>query len=52
MESDVESATMGLRQEAKHAEKIREQSSACKLYMIIAAETALLAFLIIMGFSH
>jgi hypothetical protein len=52
MDEDVESATMGLRQEAKHAERIREQSSVCKLYMIIAGETVLLVFLIIMGFSH
>jgi len=52
MDEDVEAATMGLRQEAKHAEKIREQSSVCKLYLIIAGESALLTFLLVMGFSH
>ena len=31
MEGGVEAATMGLRAEAKHAEKIREQSSVCKV---------------------
>jgi len=52
MEGGVEAATMGLRAEAKHAEKIREQSSVCKLYIVIAALTALLVFLLVMGFSH
>jgi hypothetical protein len=52
MEGDVEEATSGLRAEARHAEKIREESSVCKLYIIIVALTALLIFLIIMGFSR
>ncbi|GMH80756.1 hypothetical protein TrLO_g15067 [Triparma laevis f. longispina] len=52
MEGGVEAATMGLRAEAKHAEKIREQSSVCKLYIVIAGLTGLLVFLLVMGFSH
>ena len=52
MEGGVESATEGLRAEAKHAEKIREQSSVCKLYIVIACLTGLLVFLLVMGFSH
>ena len=52
MEGGVEAATIGLRAEAKHAEKIREQSSVCKLYVVIAALTGLLVFLLVMGFSH
>ncbi len=51
METDVEAATVGLRAEARHAEKIREESSTCKLYLIIVGLSALLVFLIIMGFS-
>ena len=52
MEGDVEAATSGLRAEARHAEKIREESSVCRLYLIIIALTVLLVFLIIMGFSR
>ena len=52
MEGGVESATEGLRAEAKHAEKIREQTSVCKLYIVIACLTGLLVFLLVMGFSH
>ncbi|GMI52776.1 hypothetical protein ScalyP_jg7265 [Parmales sp. scaly parma] len=52
MDVDVEKATAGLRAEARHAQKIRQESSVCKLYIIIAGLTALLCFLIVMGISH
>ena len=52
MEGDVEGATEGLREEARRAERVREESGVCRLYIIIVALTALLVFLIVMGFSR
>jgi len=51
MDLDVEKASAGLRAETRHAEKIRQESSVCKLYIIIAALSALLCFLLVMGMS-
>lgn len=51
MENDVENATMSLRQEARHAEKVREQSQTWWLYLCIALEVGALAMLLVLGFS-
>merc|ERR1711998_420260 len=46
MDLDVDKATMGLRQESKHANKIREQAGNCYLYICIAALLGILILLL------
>ena len=48
MDYDVDKAAIGLKQEARHAEKIREQTKLCYLYMCIII---LFVILILLQFS-
>lgn len=51
MDSDVEQAHQGILEETRRAEKIREDRSLWRLYMIIAGLSVLLFLLILMGLS-
>merc|ERR1712232_1015735 len=51
MDVDVERATVGFQDEARHAEQARQQTSVKKLYSIIAGLSILLLFLLSIGFS-
>mmetsp|Transcript_22882 Transcript_22882/g.52425 ORF Transcript_22882/g.52425 Transcript_22882/m.52425 type:complete len:225 (-) Transcript_22882:211-885(-) len=51
MDVDVDRATVGFEDEAKHAEQARQQTSVKKLYSIIAGLSILLLFLLSVGFS-
>mmetsp|Transcript_17303 Transcript_17303/g.58746 ORF Transcript_17303/g.58746 Transcript_17303/m.58746 type:complete len:195 (-) Transcript_17303:51-635(-) len=51
IDTDVENATTGLREEAKHAEAIREKSQTCAFYICIVVELVVLVLLLVFGFS-
>ena len=51
MDADVERAQQGILEETRRAEKIREDRSLWRLYMIIAGLSVLLFFLILIGLS-
>lgn len=51
MDSNVEQAHQGILEETRRAEKIREDRSLWRLYMIIAGLSVLLFLLILMGLS-
>ena len=52
MDLDIDRAAQSLVNETKRAEKVREESGVCKLYIIIAALSVLLVFLIVMAFGR
>mmetsp|Transcript_9847 Transcript_9847/g.14419 ORF Transcript_9847/g.14419 Transcript_9847/m.14419 type:complete len:204 (-) Transcript_9847:188-799(-) len=51
MDADVEKAHAGIEEETRRMEKIRQDSSVWRLYMIIVGLSVLLFFLIILGLS-
>jgi hypothetical protein len=51
LDSRVEVATAGLREEAKHADDVRKQTQNCYSYICILVEVILLAILTIVYFS-
>lgn len=50
MDVDVEAATDSLRREAEHANRIRQKSGNCHLYICIAVLFVVLVMLLILGF--
>jgi hypothetical protein len=51
MDGDVERAQGTLAAETRHAMKIRQESSVCKLYLVIMALVALMVMLLVLGIS-
>ena len=51
LDSNVDIATAALQAEAKHAEKIKEQTQMCWMYICIAIEVIILFMLIIIMFT-
>jgi len=50
-DNDVDRAAGALQREARHAEKIREQSQNCWMYICIFVLLAILVFLLVFGLS-
>merc|ERR1719240_775448 len=51
MGTDVEKTAVGLRNETKHAEQIRESSQNCWMYICIVVLLVILVLLLIIGFQ-
>jgi hypothetical protein len=51
MDGDVEKAQSTLVAETRHAMKIRQESSVCRLYLVIMALVALMVMLLVLGMS-
>ncbi|EKU20516.1 hypothetical protein NGA_0569400 [Nannochloropsis gaditana CCMP526] len=51
IDGDVEAAASSLRMEARHAQRIREQSTVCRLYICIAILLIILVLLLVIGFT-
>ena len=51
LDQSVDRAATGLRAETKHAEKVREQSANCWMYICIAVLFLCLVLLLVLGFS-
>ncbi len=51
LDSNVDIATAALQAEAKHAEKIKEQTQMCWMYICIAVEVIILFLLIVVMFT-
>ena len=51
IDGDVEAAASSLRLEARHAQRIREQSTVCRLYLCIAILVIILLLLLVVGFT-
>ena len=46
LDEHVDIATQGLREEAKHAEEIREKGKVCYMYMCVLVEVVVLCIII------
>jgi hypothetical protein len=51
LDTNVEKATADLKTEAEHAERIRQTSSICFMYIVIVIEVAVIVLLLILMFS-
>ncbi|GAB5034549.1 qc-syp6 tlg1p syntaxin 6 family [Nannochloropsis oceanica] len=51
IDGDVEAAASSLRLEARHAQRLREQSTVCRLYLCIVVLLIVLVVLLVIGFT-
>jgi len=47
LDTNVEDATVGLREESKHADEVRKKANNCYLYVCVLVEIVVLAILVV-----